>query len=127
MGADPFFARSFMKIDLYTKAVLTVIAFCLVWNTLNSVTPRVIAQAGPPRPTPVIIVDAQGAPLIGPQGLRVNVGAQSLPVQVTNQNLSVNVTNQPVPVALTEIERRGTWQSVQVDATRQPPTLMPTP
>jgi hypothetical protein len=116
-----------MKIDLYTKVILTVIASCLLWDAVSRTTPQVSAQAPAPPPTPVIIVDAQGMPLIGPLGLRVNAGQQSLPVQVTNQNLTVNVTNQPVPVALTAIEKRGSWQPIPVDVTRQPPTLMPTP
>ena len=37
-----------MKIDAYTKAVLTVIAACLVWMCVNSATPTTHAQAKPP-------------------------------------------------------------------------------
>ena len=33
-----------MKIDAYTKAVLTVIAACLVWMCVNSATPTTHAQ-----------------------------------------------------------------------------------
>ena len=115
-----------MRIDLYTKAILTVIAACLAWDVLNDVMPRVNAQNRTAALTPVVIVDAQGVPLVGPQGLRVNFGGQSVPVQVNNPHLAVNLGDQAIPVALTSIERRGIWQSIQVDVKRQPPTLMPT-
>src|SRR4029450_6640919 len=51
-----------MKIDAYTKAVLTVIAACLVWMCVNGATPTTHAQAKPPEPMPVVLVDASGAP-----------------------------------------------------------------
>ena len=102
-----------MKIDMYTKAVLTVIALCLVWLSLNR-TPVVSAQAGP---MPVMIVDQRGQPVIGPFGLRVNAGDQPWPV----------VINQSVPVSLIAIERRGSWQPLPVDVLKTPPTLRPGP
>jgi hypothetical protein len=41
-----------MRIDLYTKFVLTVIALCLVWSALGgpAILPAVMAQAGKPAP-----------------------------------------------------------------------------
>jgi hypothetical protein len=107
-----------MKVDLYTKVVLSVIAACLVWLCLNGITPIASAQAGPNRPMPVLIVDERGVPLANAQGLRVNVGNQAVPVVIGNQTL---------PVVLTSIERRGTWQPIQVDVTKTPPTAMPGP
>ena len=63
-----------MKIDLYTKAVLTVIALCLIWICVNGATPVANAQAGPqPAPTPVILVDQNGTPIYQRQGLRVHL------------------------------------------------------
>jgi hypothetical protein len=107
-----------MKVDVYTKVVLSVIATCLVWLCLNGVIPGVSAQAGPSRPTPVLLVDERGAPLANAQGLRVNVSNPAVPVVIGNQTLSV---------ALTSIERRGTWQPIEVDVTKTPPTAMPVP
>jgi hypothetical protein len=105
-----------MHVDWYIKAILTVIAACLVWMCVNGAIPVASAQA-PARPTPVILVDQNGAPAITAQGLRVNLGTQAVPVTLA----------QTVPVAITSIERRGTWQPVIVDVLKQPPTLMPTP
>jgi hypothetical protein len=100
-----------MKTDLYTKTILTLIALCLVWMCLNGVTPSVRAQGTPPPPTPVVLVDSRGVPLITTEGLRVNLGGLTT----------------PVPMVLTAIERHGVWQPIQVDVLRPPPTLMPTP
>jgi hypothetical protein len=105
-----------MRTDAYTKAVLTVIAACLVWLCLNTLTPTAAAQVDPNRPLNVVIVDDRGQPLNTAQGLRVSLGT---PVVISQ--------TAPVPVALTAIERRGTWQPIQVDVLRPPPTLMPTP
>ena len=61
-----------MKTDLYTKAVLTVIAACLVWMCVNGATPVTLAQGQPQaqaqaaraQPTPVILVNEEGAHLL---------------------------------------------------------------
>jgi hypothetical protein len=99
-----------MKIDSYTKAVLSVIAACLLWLCVNTVTPTAAAQSAPTRPTPVIIVDERGTPLITAQGLRVSLGS-----------------SQTIPVSLMAIERRGAWQPIPVDVMKAPSTSMPTP
>lgn len=100
-----------MKIDLYTKAVLTVIAVCLVWMCLNGATPVVGAQAARPEPTPVVLVDAKGTPLYTAEGLRVNFGPRVLPVTVNNASLPVTIGNP--------------W--LQVRVMREAPTQMPVP
>lgn len=112
--------------DIYTKAMLSVIALCLVWLCFNHVTPVASAQAEPQkvvvvggdRPLPVIVVDQNGTSLVNVQGLRVNFGSQSQPVTLGNQT---------VPVAIRAIERSGTWQPIAVDVMKTPPTLQPTP
>ena len=125
-----------MKIDLYTKVILTVIAVCLVWMCVNGITPAVSAQAQQAAPTRVIVVDEKGVPISTAQGLRVNVGPQALPVTIANPitigtpvmiGNAITVANPTLPVAITSIERRGTWQPVVVEVLRSPPTLMPTP
>ncbi len=107
-----------MKTDLYTKAVLTVIAMCLVWMCLNAAIPVARAQADRAQPTPVILVNEKGAPIYTPQGLRVNLGAQPLPVIVNNA---------PLPVSVTSIQQGTAWDPILVQVLREPPTLKPVP
>ena len=95
-----------MKIDAYTKAVLTVIAACLVWMCVNGATPTTHAQVKSPDPTPVVLVDASGAPV------------RTLPVTIANRELAV---------AVRSIQRGGPWDPIQVQVLREPPTLKPTP
>jgi hypothetical protein len=117
-----------MKPDLYTKAVLTVIAACLVWLCINGMTPTAQAQAPQmPAPTRVLLVDEKNVPLQTLQGLRVNLGTQAIPVAVANQSLTVAVANPTIAVALTAIERRGAWQPFDVRVMREAPTLQPVP
>ena len=105
-----------MKPDLYTKALLTIIAACLVWLCVNGVMPTALAQTpGMPPPTRVLLVDEKNVPL------------QVVPVSVTNPSISVGVTNPSFAVALTGIERRGSWQPIDVRVIREPPTLQPVP
>jgi len=106
-----------MKIDLYTKVILSVIAASLLVLAIASLTPAVSAQAdvqrvvvtGWERALPVLIVDEQGQVLSGAQGMRVNVGSQ------------------PVPVTLRAIERSGSWQPITVDVLKAPPSSRPGP
>ena len=116
-----------MSTDVYTKVVLTVIAGCLVWICLSGATPRVMAQAKRPDPTPVILVDDRGIPVPTMQGLRVNFGTQVVPVTVRNQSLPVDVSNTSLPVHLTSIQRGSRWDAIDVQVGRSPSTPMPTP
>jgi hypothetical protein len=116
-----------MTIDAYTKVVLTVIAACLVWMCLNGVTPAASAQAGKPEPTPVVLVDAKGTPLITSEGLLVNLGMKALPVIVGNVPMRVDVTNPSLAVAVRSIQRGAAWDAIQVQVMREPPTLRPIP
>ena len=100
-----------MNVDVYTKGVLTVLAVCLVWLCLNSVTPIVGAQAKPADPMPVILVDRRGTPIYTSEGFRVDLGTRALPVIVNNAAVPVQVTN----------------PSIQVQVLRDPPTLRPVP
>ncbi|RPI57405.1 MAG: hypothetical protein EHM55_01920 [Acidobacteria bacterium] len=106
-----------MKTDIYTKAVLTVIALCLVWMCANGATPVAWAQADRAQPAPVVLVNERGVPLFTSDGLRVNVGAEPLPVTVNNA----------VTVAVRSIQRGARWDPLEVRVLREPPTLMPVP
>jgi hypothetical protein len=118
-----------MNTDFYTKAVLTVIAACLVWICVNSMTPSAQAQTAPApgQPMRVMIVDEKGTPLYTTQGFRVNFGTQPLPVFVGNTSLPVMVGNTSLAVAVRSIQRAGAWDPLQVHVLREAPTLMPTP
>jgi hypothetical protein len=98
-----------MTNDAYTKVVLTIIAGCLVWMCAHAVTPTARAQAERPAPTPVILVDAGGRPLVTSQGL---------PVEITNASLAV---------AVQSIERGPAWDPIQVRVMPEPPSLTPVP
>jgi hypothetical protein len=107
-----------MKTDLYTRTILTVIAACLVWLCVNSLTPSALAQADVQK---VMLVDTRGLPVIGALGLRVNFGDVAVPVSVA--------TEKNIPVVIRGIERTGTvpWQPIPVDVLKAVPTSMPTP
>lgn len=116
-----------MRVDLYTKAVLTVIAACLVWMCINGVMPVASAQADRAEPAPVIFVDPEGAPIYTSDGFRVNPGTRALPVSLTHSSLPVEVTNAPLPVTVRSIQRGTAWDPIQVQVMREPPTLRPVP
>ena len=118
-----------MKIDAYSKVVLTVIAACLLWMCLNGVTPTARAQANKPEPARVILVNEQGEPLFTRDGLRVTLGQKPLPlpVMVTNDRLPVDVRNSAIAVAVRAIQRTAVWDPIQVQVLREPPTQMPVP
>jgi hypothetical protein len=116
-----------MNVDAYTKAVLTVIAACLMWICLNGVTPAASAQAARPGPTPMILVDEGGAPIYTSEGFRVSFGAKPLPVIVSNPSVPVEISNRAVNIAVQSIQRGAAWDPIQVQVMREPPTLMPVP
>ena len=107
-----------MTTDVYTKAVLTVIAACLLWICLNGATPVMQAQAAKPEPTPVVLVDVKGNPIYTSEGLRVNLNLRPLPVEITNPAL---------PVAVRSIQQGSSWDAIPVRVLREPPTLQPIP
>jgi hypothetical protein len=104
-----------MKTDFYTRAVLTVIAACLLWICVGVFTPAASAQTDIQK---VMLVDARGMPLSGTAGLRVNLG---------DQPLAVSLPNQVVPVVLRGIERTAAapWEPIFVDVLKTPPTPYP--
>jgi hypothetical protein len=113
-----------MITDAYTKAILTIIAACLVWMCLNSITPVTQAQAKLPEPTPVVLVDVKGAPIAT---VPVRLTNQSVSVDVTNPSLAVAVSNPSLAVAVRSIQRGAAWDPIQVQVMREPPTQRPIP
>jgi hypothetical protein len=113
-----------MRIDLYTKCVLTVIAACLVWMCVSGVTPAAYAQAARPQPTPVVIVDFKGQPL---QTLPVSVLNRAIPVVVANPQAIPVSMESTVGVTIRSVERGGAWDPFDVRIMREAPTLQPIP
>ena len=131
-----------MTIDRYTKAVLTVIAGCLLWQCamtvarpvaaqpLATVSPDVLAD----RPQPVVIV---GWGEITPSQATHNVKRLPMPVALPPNHRAIAVEvrepvrlastpDNPLPVGLTVIKKTtDQWDAVSTQVLRQPPTRMP--
>jgi hypothetical protein len=75
-----------MKTDLYTKAVLTLIAVALLWTCVqNTIFPRsVSAQAQRAQPQKVILVGVDGTPLTIHSGRLAVSGSVSVTPQSQN-------------------------------------------
>jgi hypothetical protein len=141
-----------MIVDRYTKAVLTVIAGCLLWICAMGVAPRVDAQqptpdlAGPVQP--VIIVGTGSMDRTGKvavnftqqSGARTDptvpvqlpyTAAKPLPVglpytassPMPSQLFYTSVA--PMPVAITAVEKIGDWQPIRTAVEPAPTALKP--
>jgi hypothetical protein len=113
-----------MRVDLYTKIVLTVIAGCLMWMCVQGVPPASLQAQTAVQPVvitglekgvrglPVQLVTDAGAPLATAEGVRVTIG---------------NRAGQTIPVGVTSISRGvdAPWDSVQVEVTKVPPARVP--
>ncbi len=118
-----------MRVDVYTKVVLTIIAACLVWMCVSGlfVTPAA-AQRVDRQPTDVVVVGTRGpvpivaqtpVPVVTPArtSLVVRPGAEwyadALPIEAPI----------PLPTRLTGIERQpgpSHWDPVDVNVKQQP-------
>lgn len=70
-----------MRVDLYTKAVLTVIAVCLIYLSAQMRPQKVYAEATP-GPTPVVIVGAKAAVPVVYAGVKTSEGVEWRPLPV---------------------------------------------
>jgi hypothetical protein len=121
-----------MSNDTYTKAVLTVIAACLVWIGINTMQP-VHAQRAPvqllPLPaTPVVVVGWGRLNPSAPGGVEVNwadrdrhISEASVPVHADSDKkfepLRVHVElPAPLPVSLESVKKTGAWDAVRTAA-----------
>lgn len=91
-----------MKIDLYTKVVLTIIALCLIWVCVKDISFSRTASAQSTQPVSIVGIT---------QGLIIPVGIsgidqypstpwEPLPVSVTQNPLPVSETKNPLPVSV---------------------------
>jgi hypothetical protein len=122
--------------DLYTKALLTVIAGCLLFQCAMLVGTRLDAQAPAARPDAARQMPAQPVVIVGwgemsasgqlhltplpPAPIPVAIAApQPVPV-------AVNPPQQPVPVAITGIHNAfGQWDTINTRLEPQPASPLP--
>ncbi len=115
-----------MRVDAYTKAVLTVIALCLVWMCISGAALTPASAAQPRDPMEVVLVGARGTPIpvvSAPRtSLVVRPGAEwyaeALPVDAPR----------PLATRLTGVERAqgaGRWDPLDVNVKEQPRKAAP--
>ncbi|MGH9411984.1 MAG: hypothetical protein ACRD1V_21315 [Vicinamibacterales bacterium] len=127
-----------MRIDLYTKTVLTVIALCLVYLCSMQSGVLVHAQSAPatmiaPLPAqPVVIVGYGHLDASVPGGVEIawadrqrRVGDEALPVRPVDdpraRPLRVDVERAPqLSVSVDAIRRGGQWDAIRTDVEKQP-------
>jgi hypothetical protein len=111
-----------MRIDSYTRVVLSVIALALVWLCFQSTATPVGAQSQaqrvvivgwekPLRSVPMMLVNQDGNPVLDGDSLRVVVA---------------NHEGQAVPIEISSIGRgSGRWESLPVDVMKDPGSRLP--
>lgn len=115
-----------MRVDAYTKAVLTIIAACLLWMCVSGAVIRPVAAQGTRdrEPQEVILLGSRApvAVITAPRtSLVVRPGAEwyqdPLPVDAPR----------PLPTRLTGIERpaSGRWDPLDVNVKEQPRKTAP--
>jgi hypothetical protein len=139
-----------MKADAYTKAVLTVIAACLLWlcamSTGRPLSAQQMTQLNGSAPQPVVIVgwgtiDEQGrASVAMVQEGRVRRSDPGLPVKLVAVpagpldvrlprgpvDVRLNYTDQsPMPVGVTRIKPFAEWEPIRSAAEPEPTRARP--
>jgi hypothetical protein len=133
-----------MVTDTYTKAVLTIIAACLLWICVNGTAQPLHAQRVPeqllPLPaTPVVVVGSGRLNPSAPGGVEVNwadrdrhISEASVPVHADNDKrfepLRVHVElTTPLPVSLESVKkgRDGAWDPLRTAAEPDPGSRVP--
>lgn len=135
-----------MRADLYTRAVLTIIAACLVWLCAQGVGWPVQAQQRTPplaseRAQPVVIVGWGTIDADGRVSLTMN--ADRSKQTMTDPNIPVKVIGypmppgpvdvrlpeyteaHPVPVGISSIKRTGEWEPIRSMVEPEPTRTRP--
>jgi hypothetical protein len=111
-----------MKVDAYTKIVLSLIAVCLVWLCFKNVTLTESAAAQVrPAPQEVVIVGIRTNTGFLPVGISAIAPGTRLPVVVTgvstpDQVLPVKIwgATQPVPVSIQSVKQGTPWDALSI-------------
>jgi hypothetical protein len=125
-----------MRPDAYTKAVLTLIAGCLLWLCAMQTGGPVAAQQPlaleKAAPQPVVIVgwgtlDEQGRPSVTMQQTRTGRRTDpNIPVTLVNVpaapiDVRLSYTDkEPMPVGVTRIKPAGEWEPIRSAAEPEP-------
>jgi hypothetical protein len=137
-----------MKIDWYTKTMLTVIAACLVWMCVRSAGETVLAQAQPrpqaqgalwsPLPAQPVVVVGWGRlnPAVA-GGIEIDwsdpqrrVSEASVPVRPSTDTrfdpLRVRVeTQSPLSVSVDAVRHGAAWDPLRTQIEKDPPQRVP--
>jgi hypothetical protein len=117
-----------MRVDTYTRAVLTVIALSLVYLCVRDAAPRVSAQDAPTRVVITgVAIDQSGTPTVLPVGVvgemrLAGPSFSALPVQPVR----VRIT-EPVEIQTTRPIKVEAEEPLPVRAVREPGTQRPGP
>jgi hypothetical protein len=142
-----------MSVDRYTKAVLTVIAGCLVWICAMGAAPRIAAQqatmgiAGPVQPVVVVgtgSLDRAGRVVVNfTQQGGVQRTDPTLPVQLPYTpatplpvGLPYNASSpmpaqlfytkvEPLPVEIAAVKKAGEWEPIRASVEDAPAKVKP--
>ena len=124
-----------MRPDAYTKAVLTVIAGCLLWLCVMNTGRPLAAQAGMPLAGSVQPVAIVGWGTVDQQGLATLTMIQDRAGRRSDPNIPVKVIGipgapidvrlnytdkEPMPVGLTRIKPAGEWEPIRNAAEPEP-------
>ena len=125
-----------MKPDAYTKAVLTVIAGCLLWLCAMQagwpLSAQQTLQLGSTSPQPVVVVgwgtlDAHGQASVAMVEDRAgrrsdpNIPVKLVSVPAAPIDVRLNYTDtQPMPVGVTRIKRAAEWEPIRSAAEPEP-------
>lgn len=98
-----------MKIDLYTKVVLTIIALCLVWVCVKDVSVTQTASAQGTQPVSIVGITGGLIIPVGISGIEQYPSApwDPLPVSETKNPLPVSETKNPLPVSVVPQQSGG--------------------
>jgi hypothetical protein len=107
--------------DVYTNAVLTVIAGCLLFQCAMLVGTRVDAQA----PAAPRQVQAQPVVIVGWGEIAANGDIHLAPLPPVPIPVAVAAVPQPVPVAITGIHASGQWDTINTRLEPQPASALP--
>ena len=130
-----------MNVDRYTKAVLTVIAGCLLWMCVMGAGPGLQAQRRDrERDADLVGVDLKGIPTVAQPVILVGAGVMDRRGNVevlfnqrdgrTDPTLSVRLPyspSNPMAVEISAVKKTGEWEPLRTDVEDVPLRTSPGP
>ena len=114
-----------MKVDIYTKLVLSVIAICLCWLCFSNMNlSETAAAAAPPPPQEVVIAGVKSPNGLLPVTISGVAPAARLAVVVSDVTMQdhtlpvkiwgVNTADQLLPVSIKSVKQGTTWDALSI-------------